>query len=302
MGIPAPLGVGASGLPPKGDLANAVVKGVIAAVGPTKPFAVWGPMNLVLYGSKNTTLSVTKGSLAASVASASGLAAGNAIDSVKVPRGTTVGALSSTDVTLAPPPVTLSAKGFSLSSPEITLPPGSNVASLVGAAVSVPSDAEDLVIPSGTTVVSVVQADVAPNAEGNGGIPGIVALSAAPTSVPTDPITRPLEFAVGAAAITAATGDDEDALFTGAAIGWSATVQLERSFDGGKTWIVCNIGATGQPAQWTGAGPISLTFGEPERGVLYRLNCIAFSSGPINWRISATGQASLSLSVPAAIA
>ncbi len=301
MGIPAPIGVGAAGLPNKGDQANAVIAGVIAAVGPTKPFAVWGPMNLVIFGTKNTTLTTAAGSLAATVASATGLAAGDAIDSVNVPRGTTIGALSGTDVTLAPPPVTLPARFLSKDSVNVTLPPGSNVASLVGAAVTVPSDAEGVVLPGGTTVASVVQADVAPNAEGQGGVPGIVALSAKPTSVPAIDLGKgwvPLEFAVGAAAIVAG-GDDADALFMGGATPWSATIQLERSFDGGKTWIVCNSG--GSLAKWTGGSPVSLSFGEPERGVLYRLNCTAYSSGTVNWRISATGQASLSLSVPSAI-
>lgn len=261
-------------------------------------------MNVVVFGTKNTTLTVTKGSLSASVASATGLAAGDAIDSVKVPKGTTIGVLSGTDVTLAVPPVTLPARFLSKDSVNVMLPPGSNVAALVGATVTVPSDAEGVVIPASTTVVSVVQTDVAPNAEGQGGVPGVVALSAKPSSVPViDPAKGwvPLEFAVGAAAIVAESGDDADALFMGAATPWSATVQLERSFDGGATWVVCNIGGAGQPAQWTGGSPVSLSFGEAERGVLYRLNCIAYSSGRINWRISATGQASLSLSVPSAI-
>jgi hypothetical protein len=37
---------------------------------------------------------------------------------------------------------------------------------------------------------------------------------------------------------------------------------------------------------------------EPEKGVLYRLNCIAFTSGTINYRISTTGQAGTTLNVP----
>ena len=52
-----------------------------------------------------------------------------------------------------------------------------------------------------------------------------------------------------------------------------------------------------QPKSWT-AGPINISFGEPERMVLYRLNCIAYSSGTINYRMSQSGQATSTLSLP----
>ena len=198
MGIPAPAGVAASGLPPTGDQANAVLSGIIPAVGPTLPFAFRGPMNLVLWASINTALTTIAGSKAATVASATGLAAGDAINSVNAPAGATAGVLSGTNVTLSSP----------------------------------------------ATV----------------------------------------------------TGTDNNATFTGAAIAFSATVQLERSFDGGSTWIVCNEGSSGQLAQWT-TGPVSLTFGEPEKSVLYRLNCTAYASGTINYRISQTGGAAESLAI-----
>src|SRR5437016_2675780 len=60
---------------------------------------------------------------------------------------------------------------------------------------------------------------------------------------------------------------------------WNATVRLERSFDGGTTWIVCGIGGGGQQATWTSAGTgadVSVIVGEPEKGVIYRLNCTAW--------------------------
>ena len=43
--------------------------------------------------------------------------------------------------------------------------------------------------------------------------------------------------------------------------------------------------------------PVSLTFGEPERNVLYRTNCLAYTSGTINYRISQTGGANESLAI-----
>lgn len=62
------------------------------------------------------------------------------------------------------------------------------------------------------------------------------------------------------------------------------TVVLERSFDGGTTWI---------PRMWeftqTNVSLTSQTSGvmsEPELGVLYRFRCSAFTSGTINYRIS----------------
>lgn len=202
MGITAPAGVAATGAPAAGDQANAVLTGKITAVGPTVPFAFRGPMNLALFASLNIALTTTNGSLSATVATGTGLAAGQAINSVNVPPGTTIGAITGTTVTLA-------------------LPPNFTSSAIV-------------------------------------------------------------------------TGTDSAAIFTGATITWSGTVQLERSFDGCSTWIVDNLG--GALAQWT-AGPVLLTFGEPEKQVYYRLNCTAYTSGTINYRISQTGGAATSLDI-----
>lgn len=62
-----------------------------------------------------------------------------------------------------------------------------------------------------------------------------------------------------------------------------ATVALERSFDGGVTWVNCSK-ADGTANSFT--APVSLVCLEPEPGVLYRLNCTAFTSGTVNWRLS----------------
>ena len=61
------------------------------------------------------------------------------------------------------------------------------------------------------------------------------------------------------------------------------------------TYVVCNVGGTGTLAVYSGGGPVNLSFGEPERGVLYRLNCTAYTSGNIYYRISASGGAAESL-------
>lgn len=83
---------------------------------------------------------------------------------------------------------------------------------------------------------------------------------------------------------------------------WNATVRLERTFDGGTTWVVCGIGGAGMQAVWnTPNQDVSVIVGEPEKGVGYRLNCTAFTSGPVNYRLSATGGAALSLAVASPI-
>jgi hypothetical protein len=65
---------------------------------------------------------------------------------------------------------------------------------------------------------------------------------------------------------------------------FSATVKLERSFDGGTTWIVCGKDSSGTESAYTGA--VSLTVTEPEQNVLYRWNCTAYTSGTVNYRLS----------------
>ncbi len=296
MGIPAPNGIDAAGLPNAGDQANAFVGGTLGAVGPGKAFAFRGPMNLAIWASIATSLATTAAGATGTVGSAAGLAAGNAVNSVNVPLGTTIGNLSSTTATFAFPTLTYPAT-INTVNDAVTLPAGSNVAALLGATVTVPSTAEGATIPSGTTVTAIVQTDIAPSLYDQVGRVGIITISNIPTAAPLNPAAQiPLQFAVTDNAITV-TGTDANASFTGAAITYSATVQLERSFDGGATWIVCNVGGSGQLAQWNAGTPVNITFGEPEKNVLYRLNCIAYSSGVINYRISQTGGAAESLAI-----
>lgn len=208
MGIPAPAGVAPNPTPPAGDRANAVITGQFTGVGPSPPICIYGAFNVALWATTVATLTTVAGSGAATVNSAVGLAAGQPINSVNVPEGTTVGALGGTNVTL----------GF-------------------------------------------------PSNENQG------------------------EVLAGA---------DAAAQFGGAV--WAGSVQLERSFDGGKTWIICGVGGAGQGAIYTGAGlngqALSIVAGEPEKGVLYRLNCTALASGTPYYRISASGLAAMAWGVP----
>ncbi len=302
MGIPAPIGVSASGLPPLLDQANAVVQGTIAGVGPTAPFAFQGPMNIAFWASIVATLTTTAGSLAATLNSATGIRAGSSINSANVPRGATVGVIAGTNVTLALPPRSYPVSGLNIAgNRQVTLPPGSNVNALLGATITASSPTrERLTIPAGTGVTNIIQADVAPSLN-SPGVPGIIQLSALPTLVPPEAAPLFCDFAVVANAITAS-GADAAASFTDALTQYTGTVDIESSFDGGATWLTCNIGGAGQLAQYTNLSSARITFGEPERHVLYRLNAIAFTpvaNVTLNYRMSATGQAATSISVPA---
>lgn len=70
---------------------------------------------------------------------------------------------------------------------------------------------------------------------------------------------------------------------------WSGSVQLEKSYDGGTTFIVCGVGGAGQQAVYAAGLDVSFPANELERGVIYHLRCTAYVSGPINYRLSATG-------------
>lgn len=281
MGIAASIGVAASGKPPAGDQANAVLTGSFVAVGPSAPFAFRGPMNLVIWASYSSSLTTTLGSLAATVASAGAIAAGNAINSANVPPGAVVGAIAGAAITLAIPPATL----YGIVSPVDNAIKGLAVtAGLVGATVTGPG------IPTGTIVTAIRTAAV-------NGAGGAVSISNTPTAATLNAqIPDPFVFTKTANGILT-TGTDAAAIFTGADIVYVGNIQLERSFDGGSTWLPANLGSGGTLAQWSAGTPISIAFGEPEKQVLYRLNCLAYTSGVINYRISQTGGAAESLAI-----
>lgn len=209
MGIPSGPGVGASGAPPAGDKANAVVSGQFLAVGASAPFAFYGAFNVLVWGTTVTTLTTVAGSLAAAVVSTAGLVAGQPINGKNVPAGTTIGAL-----------------------------PGGNVVTLA--------------IPAGAALNQILA------------------------------------------------GADATAQFQGAI--WGGSIQLERSFDGGQTWLICGVGGGGQGAIYTGAAlngqNLSIVASEPELSVLYRLNCTALSAGTPFYRLSASGLAAMAWGVP----
>lgn len=209
MGKPAPAGIAAVGTPASGDQANQVLEGQFSVIGPGQPMILLGAFNVLIWAETNTALTTTAGSAAATVASATNLAAGQTINGANVPPGATIGAIAGTDITIA--------------------------------------------------------------------------------------------FAPGTSAADVAAGVDAAALFGDAP--WVGTIRLERSFDGGRTYLVCGVGGAGQGAIYTGAAlagqPLSIVAAEPEKGVLYRLNCTALTGGVHpKFRISTTGAAATAWGIP----
>ena len=285
MGVAAAQGILNTLAPATGEQAQNVLTGKTLAVGPSQPQALFGVSNLAVWASFNTTLTTTANSLAATVGSGGALAPGCAVNSVNVPPGTTWATFSGTSGTLALP--TISLQGNLGANGVIT---GlAQTAGLLGAAVSGPG------IPAGAVVGAILTPAIPTTSYSNAGPTyGSVQLSNPATTVQANNAQQTFNFALTASAITA--GADIAAIFTGAAIVYSATVQLERSFDGGATWTVCNIGSSGTLAQWAAGTPVNLSFTEPERGVSYRVNVTAYSSGTINYRLSQTAGAAMSIS------
>jgi hypothetical protein len=73
---------------------------------------------------------------------------------------------------------------------------------------------------------------------------------------------------------------------------FSATTALFKSFDGGTTWIQVTYPNSSNTAVSVTAST-SLTLFEPEKGVLYQLNCGTYVSGTQNYRMSTTGTVAL---------
>lgn len=89
----------------------------------------------------------------------------------------------------------------------------------------------------------------------------------------------------------AGTGQSASVLIKGLANvvidGGDGTVAIERSFDNGSTWQVASRDGQGNPASFaTATNGFNGLIEEPEDAILYRLNCTAYASGTITYRIS----------------
>jgi hypothetical protein len=246
-------------------------------------------MNLAVWGELLDQMTTTAGSANVTAASGTSVANGDTILSANLPIGSTVkSGGGGTALVVALPPVffVALANGIQSGSPLIRM--GSlpvNLATLVGATI-LNSD----FFAAGTTILS---AD--PTAR------TLTASANATASMPPGASLSLVEFAPTGNYITA-TGADAAAVTMGPATPINLTLQLERSFDGGRRWIACNLGGQAALAQWVLTAPLSLSFGDPEAGMLYRLNALAYTgvtNTTVRYRLSTTGQGSTSLSVPA---
>lgn len=92
-----------------------------------------------------------------------------------------------------------------------------------------------------------------------------------------------------AGSFTGAGQSSQPAQFYGpfAASAWgtfAGTVELQRSPDGGTTWIPASLDSAGAAADFS--APMTVQITEPEWGVVWRITCTAYSSGTINYRLS----------------
>lgn len=73
---------------------------------------------------------------------------------------------------------------------------------------------------------------------------------------------------------------------------FTGTVVIEKSYDGGTTWITVSQDVAGTPASyvlaWT-AQSINLTLCEVEPAVAWRVRCSARTSGTLTYRLSQGG-------------
>lgn len=65
-----------------------------------------------------------------------------------------------------------------------------------------------------------------------------------------------------------------------------ATVKLERSADSGSSWIDVSSDALGTVASWSvNSTEVAVLVEEPEAGCQFRLNCTAYTSGTVTYRL-----------------
>lgn len=273
----------------KRDHANRVLQGELAAVGPTKAAQFRGPMNLFIWGEYATTLDTVNGNATATTGGIGLIEVGNTVDVATLPPGSTVASIAGDDVDIALPIL-----GYS----GIPVPGHAQINEIQDTQWLLGAEATGLgldgIAVTDILVESVYQQPGLPN------VMGQIELLSAPTVNAPDNGKVPYDFVLSTDAIVTGTG--VAAIFRGESIGLTGTVQLERSFDGGSTWVVCNVGSAGAIASWSMASPVSISFGEPEDGILYRLNVLTITPSPdlsIHYRISETGQAATTLAVPA---
>ncbi len=295
MGVPLPQGVNGDVPPPSGDAANSVMSWAFSGIGVSPAIDIFGVFNAMAWASVVDALTTTAGSAAISVATGGAIAVGSSVESVNVPAGSIVKTLAGANGTLAFPVIGLECS-YDAGVPVVRNLP--QTANIVGATIIGPG------WPAGATITGITQPYV--QGPANRRTEGVATTSVAPTASSVRP-GQPLGgngrnrclFALTASGVLA--GVDNAATFTGSSIEFVGTIELQRSVDGGQTYITCNIGGAGQLAQYSSGTPVSFIAGECERGISYRWACIAYTSGVINTRLSTTGQAATSLAINATV-
>jgi hypothetical protein len=112
------------------------------------------------------------------------------------------------------------------------------------------------------------------------GIPSTNAVGAGYLASGLDPVASTFTATGQSSALTPVAGRGFNISLWGTFV---ATVRLERSFDGGTTWLPITANGTGL-MNFTAA--CSEQWSDDEVGVQYRLNCTAYTSGTVNYRIS----------------
>lgn len=299
MGIPAPAGIAASGLPPPGDQATAVVTGVFTAVGPGQPFAFRGSVNIEIYGGTTTPGAFLVNNVIGGENGATVAGVGDTFRNNLLPPGSTVTAVIQTTpnpiYTYAQPIVTFLGTA-NLFAPQITISSAAGamtINNMLGATVGGAG------IPAGTTVTGIIQSPIAATGQSPGQA-GILALSAQPTSTPGQvQALVPYTFALAQAGLTRNLAADFNGTIIGPNETFTGSVQLEFSYDGGSTWLLAVFPNTVNKAILSTGTPVSISFPQSGAEVLYRLNCTALSAGTINWRMSQTGAVDETIDLPA---
>ena len=93
-------------------------------------------------------------------------------------------------------------------------------------------------------------------------------------------VTGTLGGTGGGTALRALPGAPVSVTLSGA---WAGTVVIERSYDGGTTFVAISMPA---PLSYTANVSIDVQNASQEIGVLYRVNCTAYTSGTVAYRLS----------------
>lgn len=302
MGYPSPLGLAGFGTPPYGDGATAVLSGSFTETGVSSPFAFYGSANFTLYCQVENTISTTQGSSTATVtgSTASLIEAGTSIYTALFQSGSVFSAYSAGSGTIAFQPLGVYGDVTPLSDiitgyfPTDGNIPGTDITGSVITGYGIPDSTtiSEIIVHSDKTFIA---SSRNPNKV-------VIRLSQAATELPNLPNITPRTALTIYPSTNMLPTDSNSAFFTGSSLPYTGSVQLEKSYDGGYTWIVANIGPPGSGALaiYQNASSVSFSLFEPEKQVLYRWNCtsltLAGSNDTVQYRISQTG--SLNTSMP----